>query len=150
MICLGGMPAASSPSTTAATNAGRLPLLGPGGENTLMPMTSRRETRLCHASDTVAFSVRFVMARSTMARIVSGRGRKASVASGSLTTTTRACEPLVPDNKRSAVCASREPIASTAPQTIDLNQRGSCLELETWNVISAFLDTLGRECYHHL
>ena len=53
MMFVGGKPAASSPSITAATTAGRVPLLGPGADRTLMPTMSCVETRLRQASGTL-------------------------------------------------------------------------------------------------
>src|SRR5436190_11170068 len=93
MIFFGGNPAPSNPATTAATTAGRVPLFGPGMENTFNPTTSWVETRLRQASVTLGFSVRAVIARFIMAWIFIDRGRKASVASGSCAITTLACGP---------------------------------------------------------
>src|SRR5690348_14533437 len=69
-------------------------------------MLSLVETRLRQASATVDLPVSVMMSRSTMARTWSGRGSKASVASGSWTITTLLRGPaLGAGEKRLVVCA---------------------------------------------
>src|SRR6266446_1234759 len=79
----------------AATTAGRVPLCGPGPENTLSPTTSCVETTLSHASRTESFPVKFVIPLLTISTTLASRAWKASVAPGSSTTTTRARGPFV-------------------------------------------------------
>src|SRR6185436_8176977 len=89
MIWSAGTPAASRPSMIGDTTDARVPLFGPGAEKTLMPTTSCVETSARHASAGPVEPVRFVSAWLSMARTISGRGLKASVAFSSCTMTTR-------------------------------------------------------------
>src|SRR5215471_16912082 len=104
-MCLGASPDSRRPSMTAATTAGRVPLFGPGAERTLIPTISCVVTRLSQASRTLGLAVKLVIARLTMVRITSGRGRNASVASGFWTMTTRAREGVAEDEKGAGVAA---------------------------------------------
>lgn len=138
---LGGMPAASKPSTTAAATAGRVPLFGPGVEKTLIPTMSCVLTRLRQAATTEALPVRLVMPRSTIARMTAGRATKASRASPSWTMTTRARGPGLAKEGGVPVWARAEPASRQAHNT-GISRR------ERTRPSGAFLDTSEAGCYH--
>ena len=99
------------------TTEGRVPLLAPGAETTLMPTTSCVDTRLRQASLTVGLAVRLVIARLTIDWILSTRGLKASVAARSWTISTRARGTELPAEKVSA--PREDPKESTSSRAVN-------------------------------
>src|ERR1700722_8642307 len=90
MILVAGSPASNKPRITASTTAGRVPLLGPGPEYTLSPITSLGATSDCQEALTSLFPVSLSIPRLTISTTTGDCGSKAIVARESSTITTRA------------------------------------------------------------
>jgi hypothetical protein len=119
MMCSGGTPASSRPRITAATTAGRVPLIDPAAEKTLIPTTSCVATRLRQASAEAVLPVRLVMPRFTIVCTRALSGWKLNVAFGSSTTTTRAWVLVEERSERKSAPRNGGPERQSAPATIN-------------------------------
>ena len=165
MMLLVGSLAASSPSITAATTAGRVPASAPGALKTFMPTMSCGLTKVSQAAARLVVFARFVRPASTIVRTRVASGLNASVAAGWWMMTTReggvrGMELEVPEGR--GVSADALQAVSSSPRdraqetrdrrrNVGIRNPGTAPEFlgsGSALVFCAFLDTSKRECYH--